>query len=164
MIIRMIPVSGLFRRMIRLVHDLSVKSGKKVDLRLSGESTEVDKTVIETITDPLVHILRKLHGPRPLSRLMSALRLRKMKPVSSDLTPVMKKAKYGLLWKMTAAVLNKEKILAKAITNGLVDGDGSDLTDKEIYQPDLPARFLDSRQNHRHLRPWGRHGCRQAEP
>jgi two-component system chemotaxis sensor kinase CheA len=58
MIIRMIPVSGLFRRMIRLVHDLSVKSGKKVDRQLSGEATEVDKTVIETITDPLVHILR----------------------------------------------------------------------------------------------------------
>ena len=46
MVIRMIPVSGLFRRMIRLVHDLSVKSGKKVDLQLFGQETEVDKTVI----------------------------------------------------------------------------------------------------------------------
>ncbi|MFA5700641.1 MAG: Hpt domain-containing protein, partial [Desulfuromonas sp.] len=53
MVIRMIPVSGLFRRMIRLVHDLSAKAGKKVDLKLAGEGTEVDKTVIETITDPL---------------------------------------------------------------------------------------------------------------
>ena len=60
----MIPVSGLFRRMIRLVHDLSTKAGKKVDLQLFGEETEVDRTVIETITDPLVHLLRNAldHG------------------------------------------------------------------------------------------------------
>ncbi len=67
MIIRMIPISGLFRRMIRLVHDLSNKSGKKIELKLFGEETEVDKTVIETITDPLVHLLRNSmdHGLEP---------------------------------------------------------------------------------------------------
>ena len=58
MSLRMIPVSGLFRKMMRLVHDLSRKSGKKVDLRMKGEETEVDKTVIEVISDPLVHIIR----------------------------------------------------------------------------------------------------------
>lgn len=66
MFIRMVPVV-LFRRMTRLVHDLSRKSGKKVDLQLVGESTEVDKTVIELITDPLVHLLRNSmdHGLEP---------------------------------------------------------------------------------------------------
>nr|WP_320113773.1 chemotaxis protein CheA [uncultured Desulfuromonas sp.] len=132
MIIRMIPVSGLFRRMIRLVHDLSVKSGKKVDLRLSGESTEVDKTVIETITDPLVHILRNSmdHGLEPPDERIAA---------EKDETGVIRLNachEEGEVWitlEDDGRGLNKEKILAKAITNGLVDGDGSDLTDKEIY-------------------------------
>lgn len=64
MVIRMMPISGLFKRMIRLVHDLSRKSGKKVDFRLAGENTEVDKTVIEKISDPLVHLVRNAmdHG------------------------------------------------------------------------------------------------------
>ena len=56
--IRMIPLSGTFRRMHRLVRDLAQKSNKTVELEIEGEETEVDKTVIENITDPLVHILR----------------------------------------------------------------------------------------------------------
>ena len=74
MTIRMIPVSGLFRRMIRLVHDISVKAGKKVELELIGEETEMDKTVIETITDPLVHLLRNSldHGLEPPDERLAA--------------------------------------------------------------------------------------------
>ena len=56
--IRMVPLSPSFRKMIRLVHDLSRKSNKKIKLELKGEETEVDKTVIEQISDPLVHIIR----------------------------------------------------------------------------------------------------------
>ncbi|MDR2114855.1 MAG: Hpt domain-containing protein, partial [Planctomycetaceae bacterium] len=58
MAVRMIPLSATFRKMIRLVHDLATKSGKKIKLNLVGEETEVDKTVIEQIADPLVHIVR----------------------------------------------------------------------------------------------------------
>lgn len=56
--IRMLPISFAFSRFPRLVHDLSLKLGKKVELKLSGEQTELDKTVMEKIGDPLVHLVR----------------------------------------------------------------------------------------------------------
>ncbi len=56
--IRMLPISFSFNRFPRLVHDLSSKLGKKIDLKISGENTELDKTVMEKIGDPLVHLVR----------------------------------------------------------------------------------------------------------
>jgi two-component system chemotaxis sensor kinase CheA len=56
--IRMLPISFSFNRFPRLVHDLGNQLGKKVELRLSGEQTELDKTVLEKIGDPLVHLVR----------------------------------------------------------------------------------------------------------
>lgn len=56
--IRMLPISFAFSRFPRLVHDLSQKLGKKVDLEMVGEQTELDKTVMEKIGDPLVHLVR----------------------------------------------------------------------------------------------------------
>lgn len=62
--IRMVPISYVFNRYPRLVHDLSRKLAKKVELRVSGEKTELDKTVMEKIGDPLVHLIRNAvdHG------------------------------------------------------------------------------------------------------
>lgn len=56
--VRMLPISFSFSRFPRLVHDLSAKLGKRVELKLSGEQTELDKTVLEKISDPLVHLVR----------------------------------------------------------------------------------------------------------
>lgn len=132
MIIRMIPVSGLFRRMIRLVHDLSVKSGKKVDLKLTGEATEVDKTVVETITDPLVHILRNSmdHGLEPPEERLAA---GKSETGTVHLDACHEEGEVWITLKDDGRGLNKEKILEKAIKNGLIEGDGSDLSDRVIY-------------------------------
>jgi two-component system chemotaxis sensor kinase CheA len=62
--IRMLPISYSFNRFPRLVHDLSTRLGKKVELKLSGEHTELDKTVLEKMSDPLVHLVRNAldHG------------------------------------------------------------------------------------------------------
>jgi two-component system, chemotaxis family, sensor kinase CheA len=62
--IRMLPISFAFNRFPRLVHDLSRSLGKKVDLKFAGEHTELDKTVLEKISDPLVHLVRNAldHG------------------------------------------------------------------------------------------------------
>ena len=62
--IRMVPISAAFNRVPRLIHDLSGKLGKKIDLQISGEQTELDKTVMEKIGDPLVHLVRNAvdHG------------------------------------------------------------------------------------------------------
>lgn len=132
MTIRMIPVAGLFRRMIRLVHDISAKAGKKVELVLTGEETEIDKTVIETITDPLVHLLRNSldHGlESPEERLATG------KDEKGTVT-LSARHEEGEVWvtvKDNGRGLNREKILEKAISKGLVEGDGSELADKEIY-------------------------------
>ena len=58
MAIRAQPVSSVFQRMPRLVRELSVKTGKKVQIEMFGETTEVDKTIIEQLSDPLTHIIR----------------------------------------------------------------------------------------------------------
>jgi len=131
MTIRMIPVSGLFRRMIRLVHDISVKAGKKVELELIGEETEMDKTVIETITDPLVHLLRNSldHGLEPPDERLAAGKDEK------GTVKLSARHEEGEVWvtiEDDGRGLNKEKILEKAINNGLIEGDGSDMTDKQI--------------------------------
>ncbi len=132
MTIRMIPVSGLFRRMIRLVHDISVKAGKKVDLVLIGEETEIDKTVIETITDPLVHLLRNSldHGlETPDERLAAG------KDEKGTVT-LSARHEEGEVWvtiEDNGRGLNKEKILEKALSNGIIEeGDIESLTDKQI--------------------------------
>jgi two-component system, chemotaxis family, sensor kinase CheA len=132
MTIRMIPISGLFRRMIRLVHDLSRKSGKKVDLRLTGESTEVDKTVIEKITDPLVHLLRNSmdHGlEMPEDRNNAG----KDETGVVALSAAHEEGEVLITIKDDGNGLNREKLLAKAIEKGLVEGDGSQMSDREVY-------------------------------
>ena len=140
MIIRMIPVSGLFRRMIRLVHDLSVKSGKKVDLQLFGQETEVDKTVIEQISDPLVHLLRNSldHGlETPEERLAAG------KP-EKGVVKLSARHQEGEVWIIVeddGRGLNREKILKKAVSKGLVAGDGSQLSDKEVFNMIFQAGF-----------------------
>ena len=78
--IRMLPINFVFSRFPRLVHDISAKLNKKIDLKLVGESTEVDKAVVELINDPLVHLIRNSldHGiemvvPFPNSESISIL-------------------------------------------------------------------------------------------
>ena len=133
MTIRMIPVSGLFRRMIRLVHDISVKAGKKVDLVLIGEETEIDKTVIETITDPLVHLLRNSldHGlETPPERLANGKKEKGIIKLSA-------RHEEGEVWVTVeddGRGLNRERILEKAISKGLIDPDGAEnMKDKAVF-------------------------------
>lgn len=133
MSVRMIPLSGTFRKMIRLVHDLSHKAGKKIKLNIVGEETEVDKTVIEQIADPLVHIVRNScdHGiATPEEREKSG------KPGMGTVT-IEGRHEGGEVWILITddgRGLNKEVILKKAIERGLVQGDGSELSDERIFR------------------------------
>lgn len=67
--IRMVPIGGIFGRFRRLVHDLSQELGKDIRLELVGEDTEMDKTVVERLADPLVHLIRNScdHGLEPMA-------------------------------------------------------------------------------------------------
>ena len=72
--IRMLPIGSVFNRFPRLVHDLERKLGKRVELQLRGEHTELDKTVLEKIGDPLVHLVRNAidHGLESPAQRMAA--------------------------------------------------------------------------------------------
>jgi two-component system chemotaxis sensor kinase CheA len=129
----MVPLTGTFKKMVRLVHDTSLKAGKRVELRLRGEDTEIDKTVIEQIADPLVHIVRNAidHGiEKP------ELRRAVGKPVEGILT-IEARHESGEVWIIVSDDGNglaRDTILAKAIGKGLVEGDGASLRDEEIYR------------------------------
>lgn len=117
--VRMLPISLCFNRFPRLVHDLGRQLGKQVELRLSGEQTELDKTVIEKITDPLVHLVRNsldhgLEGPEE--------RATRGKPEQGTIQLSARHEGGGVVIEIAddGRGLDREKILARARQQGLV--------------------------------------------
>ncbi|WP_445374503.1 chemotaxis protein CheA [Photorhabdus tasmaniensis] len=118
MSIRMMPMEYVFSRYPRLVRDLAGKLNKKVDLTLVGSSTELDKSLIERIIDPLTHLVRNSldHGiEEPEVRLAAG------KPETGNLTLSAEHQGGNICIEVVddGAGLNREKILAKAISQGL---------------------------------------------
>ncbi len=122
--VRMVPVSFVFSRFPRMVRDLAQRLGKQLELRMTGGETEIDKTVLEKIGDPLVHLVRNAidHGvEQPEKRLAAG------KPASGTL--------HLHVWHRGGSVvievgddgagLNRERILAKARSRGLVAEDAA---------------------------------------
>jgi len=132
MMIRMIPLEGLFHKMARLVRDLSRKFDKPVDFRVFGEETEMDKNVIEQISDPLVHILRNAldHGLESAEKRLSQ---GKTEIGSLGLEARYEGSEIWISVKDDGAGLNRERILAKAVEKGLVKGDPALVPDKEVW-------------------------------
>lgn len=117
--IRMLPISFAFNRFPRLVHDLGGKLGKRIELRMSGESTELDKTVMEKIGDPLVHLVRNAidHGiESPEARVAVG------KPPVGTLHLHAYHQGGNIVIEIAddGAGLNRQKILRKAVERGLV--------------------------------------------
>lgn len=128
--IRMLPISFVFSRMPRLVHDLSSKLNKKIDLVVTGEETELDKTVMENIGDPMVHLVRNAldHGIET-----PEIRVAAGKPEMGTLGLNAFHQGGNIVIQITddGAGINKERVLAKAIEKGIVSSDEG-LTDDEI--------------------------------
>ncbi len=128
--IRMLPISFAFNRFPRIVHDLSRKLSKKVELKLTGEGTELDKTVLEKISDPLVHLVRNAldHGlETPEQRTAAG----KPETGTIELGAFHEGGNIIIEVRDDGAGLNKAKILRKARERGLVPMD-QDLTDEQI--------------------------------
>jgi two-component system, chemotaxis family, sensor kinase CheA len=129
--IRMLPISFSFNRFPRLVHELSRKLGKKIELKLTGESTELDKIVLEKIGDPLVHLVRNSldHGiEMPAARIAAG----KSETGTLELNAFHEGGSIIIEVKDDGAGLNKQRILTKARERGLIEA-GADLTDEQIY-------------------------------
>ncbi|MBZ4668426.1 MAG: cheA2, partial [Defluviitaleaceae bacterium] len=133
MSIRMVPLSTTFHKMHRIVRDMTKKLNKEVQLKLVGEETEVDKNIIEHISDPIMHLIRNAidHGiesgeereaigkPRVGTLILEA------KNAGGDVLVIVKDDGRGL---------NKAKILQRARENNLLTKPESEMSDKEIYE------------------------------
>ena len=129
--IRMLPVNSVFSRFPRMVHDVSDKLGKRVELRINGEQTELDKTVIEKIGDPLVHLVRNSldHGLEPPEE-----RLEQGKPEIGVITldAYHKSGSIFIEVDDDGRGLNRDALLRKGLENGLLKP-GEDYSDEQIY-------------------------------
>jgi two-component system chemotaxis sensor kinase CheA len=131
MSMRMIPIGQLFQKTARLVRDLARKAGKHVDLELSGEDTDLDRNIVEELSDPLMHMVRNAvdHGIEAPEE-----RARAGKPETARVT-----LKAGhqaghivILVSDDGRGLDREKILRKARERGLV-AENTPLTESEIF-------------------------------
>jgi two-component system chemotaxis sensor kinase CheA len=132
MSVRMVPVAQLFSRFRRLVHDLARQTGKQIELVTEGESTELDKTVIERLADPLVHLIRNAadHGLEPPEERLAA-----GKAPLGRIVLAARQAGAEVLITVTddGRGVNRERVRAKAEENGLI-APGAVLSDGELLQ------------------------------
>ena len=128
---RMLPIGSTFSKFKRLVRDLSAELGKEIDLETTGADTELDKTVIEKLNDPLVHLIRNSidHGVE-----MPEVRKAAGKPAKGIVHLAAEHSGDSVLVTIRddGAGLDKERIKTKAIERGLITAT-TELTDKETY-------------------------------
>lgn len=132
MAIRMVPLSATFHKMHRIVRDMNKKLEKEVELEIIGEDTEVDKNIIEHISDPLMHLVRNAldHGIESKDE-----RSKKGKNIHGTITLEARNAGSEVLVivKDDGRGLDKSKILEKARQNGLLIKNEAEMSEKEIY-------------------------------
>jgi two-component system, chemotaxis family, sensor kinase CheA len=130
--IRMVPIGSLFGRFRRLVHDLSHDLGKEIELVTTGEETELDKTMIERLADPLVHLIRNSidHGiESPPKRLSAGKESRGRVKISATHSG----AEVAISISDDGKGLDAQRIRAKAEEAGLIAPDAK-IADAELYQ------------------------------
>ncbi|MDE7365994.1 MAG: chemotaxis protein CheA [Lachnospiraceae bacterium] len=135
MSMRMVPLTNTFQKMNRIVFDVSRKLGKDIEFVMVGEHTEVDKNIIEHISDPLMHIVRNAvdHGIETNEERIDSGKADKGKVTLSA------KTEAGKVWisvEDNGKGLNRDKIISKARRLGMLDDNKPDeaYTDKEVYQ------------------------------
>ncbi len=135
MSMRMVPLTNTFQKMNRIVFDVSRKLGKAIEFEMVGDTTEVDKNIIEHISDPLMHLVRNAvdHGIETNEERAASGKTDKGKVTLSA------KTEAGKVWisvEDNGTGLDREKILAKARKQGILDDNRPDssYSDKEVYQ------------------------------
>ncbi len=129
--LRMVKIGATFSRFQRVVHDVARELGKDIVLAVSGEDTELDKTVVEKIADPLTHLVRNAmdHGIEPAD-----MRAARGKPATGTVRLNAYHDSGSIVIEVSddGGGLQRDKILAKAIERGLIEP-GRNLSDGEIY-------------------------------
>jgi two-component system chemotaxis sensor kinase CheA len=132
MVLRMVPIAQLFGRFRRLIHDLARETGKHIELVTEGESTEVDKGVIERLADPLVHLVRNScdHGlETPEERIAAG------KPAIGTITLVARQSGGDVTISIRddGRGINRDRVRAKAESSGIIAANAV-LADQELLQ------------------------------
>ncbi len=132
MVLRMVPVATLFGRFRRLVHDLARETGKTIELTTAGEATEVDKTVIERLADPIVHMIRNAcdHGlETPEERIAAG------KPIAGKvhLSAHQVGGEVAITIRDDGRGIDLERVRAKAEAQGLIKPDEL-LSEHDLFQ------------------------------
>lgn len=133
MSMRMIPVRPTFRKVLRVVRDLSKKIGKDIDVILEGENTEIDKTVVEAIADPLMHIIRNAvdHGiEKPADREAAG----KPRQGKITLSSHHEGGEVFICVQDDGKGIDPQKVIAKAKERGIVDPKVENLPRQEAYE------------------------------
>ncbi|HEY0825448.1 MAG TPA: chemotaxis protein CheA [Ramlibacter sp.] len=136
--IRMLPISNVFQRFPRVVHELSARLGKKVELRMSGEGTELDRGLIEKISDPLTHLVRNAidHGlETPEARIAAG------KPAVGTVSLRASQRGGNIVIEVSddGRGLDRERILARALQRGVPIS--PDAPDADVFQLIFEAGF-----------------------
>jgi len=132
--LRMVPVESVFNRFPRMIRDLAKSLDKKVDLVLSGEETELDRTVIDEIGDPLVHLLRNSldHG---IESIGDRIKAGKRETGTIHLSAFHSGNHVFIEIEDDGKGINRDKVLQIAIKNNIVSKEkAQSLTDEEIYR------------------------------
>ncbi len=140
MSIRMVPLTGTFQKMQRIVRDMNKNLGKEADLVTLGGETEVDKSITDVLADPLMHMIRNSmdHGIE-----MPAERTSKGKPAKGTVTLSAMNVGSDIVIKVEddGEGLDREKLLNKAERNGMLTKPRADYSDKEAYSLIMAAGF-----------------------
>ncbi len=139
MSLRMVPLKSMFQKMNRLVRDLARKSGKQVVFNIEGEDTEIDRNMVESLNDPLVHMIRNSvdHGiESPEVRTAAG------KNPSGNITLRAYHAAGNVVIELhdDGKGLDRERILAKAVDKGLVEK-GREMIDNDVFMLIFAAGF-----------------------
>lgn len=129
--LRLVPISSVFQRMQRLVRDLSKKTGKPINFIIKGEDTEVDKVVVDTLAEPLVHIIRNAidHGLElPAQRTAS----NKDEKGNLTLSASQEGGEIRIVITDDGKGLNRDLILSRALERGLITSN-NDLSDNDVW-------------------------------
>lgn len=132
MSIRMVPVSATFHKMERILRDMSTKVNKKAKMTIIGEETELDKNILDNLSDPLMHIIRNAmdHGLESEEE-----RIKSQKEPIGNITLEAKNSGGDVLIIVSddGRGLNKDQLIEKGIEKGLIDKPKSEVTDYEAY-------------------------------
>jgi len=132
MSLRMVAIKDTFDKMKRVVRDTSKKTEKEIELIVQGEETEIDKTMIDSLSDPLIHIIRNAIDHGLEANAEERIAAGKSTKGKITLKAFHKSGNIVISVSDDGRGINKDKVLSKAIDRGLITGDES-LTDSQIF-------------------------------